>query len=682
MKKADAKQRIQQLAKEIAHHRYLYHVLDTQEISEAALDSLKNELAKLEQEYPEFIDKHSPTQRVAGVALDKFKKVTHKVRQWSFNDAFTEEDIRDFDARVKKMLLAEGIEVEDVEYSAELKIDGLHLVAEFVEGKLMVAATRGDGKVGEDVTHNVKTIESFPLVLQKPVSIIVEGEVYMPKSNFLVLNKKQKKAGLSEFANPRNVAAGSLRQLDPQVAAERKLDCFLYDISQAEEEWTLSTQMEELVALKKLGFKTNKASKVCKNIEEVLAYWKKWEKRKDKQDYWYDGIVIKVNTIKWQELLGHTGKAPRWAIACKFAAEQTTTVIEDISLQVGRTGAITPIAELRPVLLAGTTVKRASLHNIDQINRLDIRIGDTVIIEKAGDIIPAVLEVLPKLRAKGAKRFTMPKACPICGDAIEKREGEVAYYCTNKNCYAQRRRGVEHFVAKGALDIDGLGPKIVDKLFQAGLIKDMADLFALKKEDLLGLQNFKEKSVNNILEAVENKRVVELDRFLTGLGIKFIGTGVAELIAHTLTEEFPEKKEITVNQLFTKIKNKSQGFFEEIEGVGDKVAASLVEYFQDPQTALLFEKFSANKVKLLLRQVAISNGKLSGKSFVLTGTLPSLSRSEATELIKKSGGKVASAVSSKTDYLLAGEAAGSKLEKAKKLGVKILTEADFLKLNQ
>ena len=679
MNKSEVKNRIDKLKKEIAHHRYLYHVEDKQEISEAALDSLKHELYELEQKFPEFITPDSPTQRVSGVALDKFEKVKHQVSQWSFNDAFDENEIKAFDERVKRFLFQKGIKTKEVDYTVELKIDGLHIVLTYEDGLLNIAATRGDGKVGENVTQNIRTIESIPLKLRKPVTTIVEGEVWMSKKVFEKLNKQRQKAGKPVFANPRNVAAGSIRQLDPKVTASRKLDCYVYDISAGDILDDLETQIGELDALKKLGFKVNKNYQSCKNIEEVIAYWKKWEKKKDSQDFWYDGVVVKVNNRAWQEVLGYTGKAPRWAIAFKFAAEQTTTVIEGITVQVGRTGALTPAAELRPVQLAGTIVKRATLHNIDQIERLDIRIGDTVIIQKAGDIIPEVVEVLPKLRPKGAKKFVMPNKCPECGSPVERREGEVAFYCTNADCYAQRRRGVEHFVAKGALNIEGLGPQIVDKLFQAGLITDAADLFALTQEDLITLEGFKEKSSKNIVEAVKARKDIAMQKFLSGLGIKLVGTGVAELIVKNLVaDNWEKKKTIAVREFQKKISGYQADQWSNIEGIGPKVGESIVSFFADEQNKHLMAKFEEHSLKLQVPHVSKKSQKLAGKSFVLTGTLSSLSREDATEMIKNAGGKVSGSVSSKTDYVLAGENPGSKLNKAEKLGVKIISESELI----
>jgi DNA ligase (NAD+) len=683
MNKPKTKQRIQKLKKEIAHHRYLYHVLDKQEISEAALDSLKHELHTLEQEHPEFISPDSPSQRIGGKALDKFNKVKHSVQQWSFNDAFDEEEMLAWDARLKKMLMQQGIEVSELDYTVEHKIDGLHIVLSYQDGVLVAGATRGDGKIGEDVTQNVKTIQSIPLKLEKPESLIAEGEIFMSKKVFDKLNAQLKKEGKKLYANPRNVAAGSIRQLDSKITASRKLDCFAYDLSGGAVLDDLETQNQELDKLKSLGFMVNKHFKHCKSIKEVLAYWKKWEPKRDNTDYWFDGVVVKVSNREWQDALGFTGKAPRWAIALKFSAEQTTTVIKEITIQVGRTGALTPTAEFEPVRLAGTTVKRATLHNIDQINKLDVRVGDTVVIQKAGDIIPEVVEVLPSLRPKGSKKFSMPSKCPECDNDVTRKEGEAAYYCENPNCYAQRRRGVEHFVAKSALNIEGLGPSIVDKLFQAGLIHDASDLFKLKQEDLLMLEGFKEKSSQNVVEAIHARKNILLNKFFTGLGINLVGTGVAELITHALTEQlWSEKESITVKQFYSGLKKISAEELEQIEGVGNKVAQSIVDYLVEPQTEIMMNNFSEYGIKLELPKISQKSQKLADKTFVLTGTMESLSRQEAAEHIKAAGGHVSGSVSSKTSFVIAGDNPGSKLRKAEQLGVEVLNEAQFLQLLQ
>lgn len=676
MTKSQAKERLAKLRTEIDYHRHQYHVLNKQEISDEALDSLKHELAQLEDQFPDLITADSPSQRVAGLALDAFKKVKHEVTQWSLNDVFDEAEFRAFDERVKRALIKAGVDAPTVEYSAELKIDGLHTVLTYKQGQLVVGATRGDGVVGEDVTHNLKTIESVPLRLTEPVDVIVEGEVWMSKQSFEALNKRQAATGEPLYANPRNVAAGSIRQLDSSITASRKLDVFLYDLSAGE---TVDTQIHELQRLKELGFKTNPHYKHCKNVDDVLAFWKSWQGKRDDVDYWFDGIVVKVNRRDWQQLLGYTGKAPRWACAFKFAAMQTTTVLEGIALQVGRTGAITPIADLRPVSLAGTTVGRASLHNIDQINRLDVRVGDTVVIQKAGDIIPEVVSVLTNLRPKSAKPFIMPKACPACGSPIERRDGEVAYYCTNKDCFAKRNRGAHHFVSKGALNMEGVGPSIIQTLFDTGLIEDEADLFFLTTKDLLGLEGFKEKKAQKVIDSIQARKHVTLDRFLNGLGIRLLGAGAAEKLALHVTSLFKKKSAITVAELFETLSTLSAEQLSSADGVGEKIGINVAQFFKDRSTKKLFTKFGKVGIVLELPD-APATGPLTGKTLVVTGTLPTLSREAAHTAIKAAGGKVGDSVSAKTSYVVVGENPGSKYEKAQKLGVEILDEAGLKRL--
>jgi len=449
MKKSTARIRVNALKKEIQHHRYLYHVFDKQEISDAALDSLKKELVDLEQQFPELLTSDSPSERIGGKPLAKFVKVKHEVAQWSFNDAFDDEEVRAFDERIKRRLKIN----KHVVYVAEPKIDGLHVVLTYEQGLLKTGATRGDGIYGEDVTNNLKTIESIPLKLEKKVDVIVEGEVWLSKKRFTALNKERKKRGEALFANPRNAAAGAVRQLDPAIARSRGLDCFIYDLAQAD--FSLpATQEKELALLITLGFKVNAHHKHCITIEDVIQYWKKWQKRKDKEAYWIDGIVVKVNSAVLQERLGYTGKAPRFTLALKFPADQTTTIVEDITIQIGRTGALTPVAHLKPVQLAGSTVQRATLHNEDEIKRLGIKIGDTVIIQKAGDIIPDVVEVLKKLRTGKEKVFTMPKRCPMCNHPVIRRKNKVASYCSNVQCYAKNREQLSHVVPKGAFTLN------------------------------------------------------------------------------------------------------------------------------------------------------------------------------------------------------------------------------------
>jgi DNA ligase (NAD+) len=661
----EVKERLEKLKKAIEHHRYNYHVLDKEEISEAARDSLKKELTDIEAEYPELITPDSPSQRVAGKALDQFKKVPHKVEQWSFNDAFSVEDIENFDTRVKKLLKAELEKDINPEYVCELKIDGLKVVLEYEKGFLKTAATRGDGKVGEDVTMNVRTIESVPLKLTQPIDIIVEGEVWLSKKNFEKLNAEQKKKGLPLYANPRNVAAGTIRQLDPSIVAGRKLEVFVYDV--AKYYAVPSTQKGELEFLQKLGFKVNAHFKLCKNVADIVSFWKEWQKKKEKEDYWIDGVVIKVNERSYQNALGYTGKAPRFGIAFKFPAEQVTTIVEDIQLQIGRTGVLTPVAHLRPVVVAGSTVSRATLHNEDEIRRLDVRVGDTVVLQKAGDVIPDVVKVLTELRSGKEKPYQFPKKVPECGGdgSIERIPGQAAYRCVFKNSYAVQKRKLYHFVSKHAFDIDGLGPKIVDALLDHQLISGPQDIFSLKYGDLEQLEGFKEKSINNLLESIEKAKKVELARLIISLSIPQVGEETANDLA-THFKSLDALKAARIEDL------------QNIEGVGDVVAESVVSWLKDPINKEMLKKLLSHLS--VQNPVAHKKQSLSGKVFVLTGTMASLDRDQAKAKIRALGGDVSSSVSTKTSYVVAGDNPGSKLDKAQELGVPVLDEEAFLKM--
>ncbi|MSU56509.1 MAG: NAD-dependent DNA ligase LigA [Candidatus Taylorbacteria bacterium] len=660
--------RLRKLREVIDHHRYLYHVLDKPEISEAALDSLKAELSSLEQEYPELVTPDSPSQRVGGQPLPEFVKVKHTVPQWSFNDAFSEEEMRDFDARVRRMLKNETGRDETPTYTCEHKIDGLKVVLTYEKGLLKTAATRGDGVIGEDVTHNVRTIESVPLSLRKPISVIVEGEVWMKKSRLAQLNKERAKKGEEPFANPRNVSAGSIRQLDPAIAASRKLETYIYDLSKSSEALP-DSQHEELELLRELGFKVNPHFAHAKTIDDVLHYWSEWRVKMPKEDYLADGIVVKVDERHFQELLGYTGKAPRWGIAWKFPAEQVTTVVEDIAFQVGRTGVVTPVAHLRPVSVAGSTVSRATLHNEDEIRRLDVRVGDTVILQKAGDVIPDIVQVVTAMRTGKEKPFAWPKRIPACGGdgLIERVPGESAWRCVDKDSFSIQKRRFYHFVSKHAFDIEGLGPKIIDVLLEEKLITTFADIFTLKKGDMLELPRFAEKSVDNLLASIEKARSVRLPRLLVGLSIPQVGEETAEDIAnHFGTLE--------------NIRNAPFEELEKIDGVGPVVGKAVVEWFGDKDNKALVERV-AKEVRIERTQKADTAGlPLHGKTFVLTGALSAMLREEAKAKIKALGGDVSESVSAKTDYVVAGESAGSKYEKAMKLGVKILNEKEFLRL--
>lgn len=661
---SEAKERIGYLKKTIEHHRYLYHVLDRQEISDEALDSLKRELVEIETQYPELITQDSPSQRVAGEPNPEFKKVAHEVEQWSFNDAFTEEDMHDFDARVKRFLREKFGDVSP-QYTCELKIDGLKVVLTYEKGLLKTGATRGNGKVGEDVTMNVRTIQSVPLRLKEDVDIIAEGEVWLGSRELKRINQEREKAGEPLFANPRNVAAGSIRQLDPKVVASRKLDVFMYDIARYAR--TPDTQMEELEELKRLGFKVNSHFELVNSMKEVIEYWKKWQKKSKHEDYWIDGVVVKVNERKYQEALGYTGKAPRFAIAFKFPAEQVTTVVEDIVLQVGRTGVLTPVAHLRPVSVAGSTVSRATLHNEDEIKRLDVRIGDTVILQKAGDVIPDIVSVMKEMRTGKEKIYKFPTHVAACGGdgRIERMPGEAAFRCVNKNSFEQNKRKLYHFISKHAFDIEHMGPKNIDLLLEHGLITNFDDIFSLKKGDLLSLPRFAEKSADNLLEAIEEKKNIPLSRFIVSLSIPNIGEETAEDLAlYFGTLENVEKA--TAEEL------------ENISGIGGVVARSVFDWFRETENKDLVRRL-LHYVKILPVQKKNRTAlPLAGKSFVLTGTLTTLSRDEAKKKIKDFGGDVVGSVSKSTSFVVAGENPGSKYDKAQELGVKILNEDEFL----
>jgi DNA ligase (NAD+) len=660
----DVRTRYDKLKKSINHYRTLYHVYDKEEISAEALDSLKHELSQIEKDYPELITPDSPSQRVAGKPLPEFKKVPHKVTQWSFNDVFSETELKDFDARVKRML-----KVDEVEYVCELKIDGLKIIFEYENGLLKTAATRGDGVVGEDVTQNVRTIESVPLVLERPVNVIVEGEVWMSEKSLKDLNERRKKEDEPTFANPRNAAAGSIRQLDPSIAASRNLDAFIYDVPQASE--TLpATQFEELQYLRELGFKINPNFKLAHSVSEIMNFWKDAERKKKTHGFWIDGIVVKVNRRDYQERLGYTGKAPRYATAFKFPAEQVTTIVEDIAFQIGRTGVVTPVAHLKPVSVAGTTVSRATLHNEDEIKRLDVRVGDTVILQKAGDVIPDVVKVLEELRPKDSRPFKWPTHIEECGGdgRIERVPGEAAWRCVAKDSFAIKRRVLRHFASRGALDIEGLGESTVDLLLEKGLVQNFDDFFSLKEGDVEVLEGFAELSAKKLIASIQKTaKNVPLSRLLTGLSIPHVGEETAILLA----ENF---------KTIDNVAGASAEELESIEGIGPIVAKAIHDWFADTENEKLIERLKKVLHIVSEKTSAKEKGPLAGKSFVLTGTLETMSRDEAKEKLRALGADVTSSVSKNTYAVVAGADPGSKLDKAEQLRVKILNEKEFIKL--
>lgn len=649
----------------INHHRVQYHVYDREDITPEALDSLKHELSEIETQYPVLITPASPSQRVAGRALPGFTKVRHTVPQWSLNDAFSEDDIREFDARVKRFLKDSFPHAEPT-YMSELKIDGLKVVLSYVRGILHTAATRGDGEVGEDVTHNVRTIESVPLSLPRPADVVVEGEVWLGARELERINKERLKNDEPPFANPRNAAAGSIRQLDPRVAASRKLDTFIYELSATSETYP-KDQVGELAYLKELGFKVNPHSRVS-DIDGVLAFWNAWKEKGRAQDYWVDGVVVKVNEKMYEEALGYTGKGPRFAIAYKFPAEQVTTVVEDIVLQVGRTGVLTPVAHLKPVSVAGTIVSRATLHNEDEINRLDVRIGDTVILQKAGDVIPDIVRVLPELRTGKEKKFTWPKKVAVCGGdgAIERVPGTAAWRCVNRDSAVFAKRRLRHFASRSALDIEGLGKETAELLVDEGLVNTYDEIFTLTEGDLLTLEGFAEISAQKLITNIQKASRPTLSRLLYGLSIDHVGEETARLIAtHFGTME--------------KVRRASLEELIAIDGVGAIVAQSVFEWFRRKEKAAILDSLLEH-VRVQKDALPAINGRLAGKTFVITGTLASMSREEAEAKIRALGGSAASSVSKKTSYLVAGESAGSKLEKARSLKVPVLSEEEFVRM--
>jgi len=662
--------RYEKLKTAVAHYRTQYHVYDKEEISPAALDSLKEELVKLEEHYPALVGPDSPSQRVAGKPLPQFKKVKHQVAQWSFNDAFSPEEIREFDARVKRFLKETFGDVS-VTYDCELKIDGLKIVLTYEKGLLTTAATRGDGTVGEDVTHNIRTIESVPLSLSRPINIVVEGEVWMSTKSLEALNRQQEKLGRPPFANPRNAAAGSIRQLDPSIAASRRLDVFIYDVAQTSEKFP-PTQWEELDYLRKLGFKVNPHAELAQNIDKVIAYWEKWQKRGRHQEYWIDGTVLKVNEKRYEDALGYTGKAPRFAIAFKFPAEQVTTVVEDIQLQVGRTGVLTPVAHLTPVSVAGTIVSRATLHNEDEIKRLDVRLGDTVILQKAGDVIPDIVQVLPELRTGREKIFKWPTHVPECGGdgRIERIEGQAAWRCIDNASFAVRRRVLHNFASKHALNIEGLGKQTVDLLLEQGLVQHFDDFFTLAEGDVEPLPGFADVSAQKLVASITKARHTTLARLLTGLSLPHVGEETAIL----LSEHFKTLDDIG---------RASEEELNAIAGIGDIVAAAISQWFKAKEDRALVARL---KKLLTIENPAYRNAAkivalpLARKTYVLTGTLASLSRDEAKAALRELGADVASSVSRKTTAVIAGEDPGSKFADAQKLGVPVLSEKEFLTL--
>lgn len=660
LERAKAQKRIDALRKLLEEHNYKYYVLDNPSLSDAEYDALLAELNILEHTYPELLTVDSPTQRVGGVVLEQFANVEHRESLQSLGNAFNNNDLFDFDRRVRQ---AVGNEIE---YIVELKIDGLTVALTYLNGKLYTAATRGDGLKGEDVTENIKTIKSVPLLLKNPIQRLdVRGEVYMPKKSFANLNEDREANGEALFANPRNAAAGSIRQLDSKIAAKRSLQYFAYNIFNSEG-LELISQQNSLEELKNLGFVINAEYKSFKNIQEVIDYCQVWTEKRHKLPYDIDGIVIKVNSLAQQKELGTTGKAPRWAIAYKFPAEQKESKILDIFVRVGRTGVITPTAVLSPVHLAGTVVQRATLHNEEMIREKDIRIGDTVIVQKAGDIIPEVVRTVIEKRTGDETVFFMPNHCPECSALTVKLSGEVAVRCPNAACPAQLRENIIHFVSRDAMNIEGVGEKVVAQFLQTGLLKDASDLFFLKKEDIAELERMGAKSAENIVEAIAASKTRTLAQLIFALGIKLVGQKAGKLLA----EHFGSLEAL----MQAKVEELT-----EIPEIGPKMADSIIAFFNNEHNLSFVERLKNVGVNMEGAKRTTS-GILTGKTLVLTGTLPTLSRKEAEELIENAGGKISSSVSKKTDYLLLGNEPGSKYDKAIKLEVEIISEAQLLEI--
>ncbi len=656
MTKTDAKARIATLRETIEKHRYAYHVLDQAEISDAALDSLKHELYTLEQQYPDLITPDSPTQRVGGEAMEKFTKVTHRQRMLSMEDVFTPEEFRAWVARVEKLA------GKSLSFFCMPKIDGLAVSLTYKDGVLETAATRGDGYVGEDVTHNVRTIESVPLKLHGkdlPALVEVRGEIYLPVQAFEKMNKALAKDGKPTFANPRNAAAGSIRQLDPAIAASRPLQFIAWDLVT---DLGQKTQTEEAERLADLGFKFAPHSKACDTADQVEAHWHALQKTRDGLDFWIDGMVVRVDDNAAYAGLGIVGKTPRGLVAWKFPAEEATTVVQDIAWYVGRTGALTPVAVFEPTWIGGTTVKHASLHNLDEIERLEVRVGDTVILYKAGDIIPKVKAVLKDLRPKGTHAVVAPKTCPVCSSPVAREEGEVAIVCSNPRCPAKDTEAVLH--AARAFGIDGLGPQTIAQLLETGLVKNPSDLFALRTEDLLELEGFAEISSRKLVEEIQRRKTVPLDKFIASLGIRNVGGETAyDFARHFGTLE--------------KFMAAGEADLMAVENVGAVVAKSVIEHFHDAHQLETVKGYLKHGVEIVPPPKAAAQ-PFAGLTFVLTGSMEKMSREDAEALIKQLGGKASGSVSKKTSYVVAGEEAGSKLTKAQELGVPVLSEAQFL----
>jgi len=662
----DAAKKIEALREKIRRHEYLYYVVDQPEISDAEFDELMRELKGLEAEHPDLITADSPTQRVGGKPREGFVKVPHSSPMLSLDNTYNEEELRDWERRVHELSGR-----QDVDYVCELKLDGMSLALIYEDGKLVRGITRGDGSVGEDVTLNVRTVRSVPLSISKenlkkagiPADFEVRGELLMPLAAFKRMNEERESKGLSSFANPRNATAGTVRQLESRVTAERRLDYFSYMLLQDGRTY-FDRHWKTLSALDAAGFKVNQNRKLVHSMEEVWAFIQQWAGKRESLAYEIDGIVVKVDRTALQDELGFTGKAPRWAIAYKYAARAGITQLEDIRVQVGRTGKLTPVAMLTPVLIGGTTVRNATLHNMDEIERLGLKIGDWVQVERGGDVIPKVAKVIDdKEHPRGHKSFHMPETCPECGTKVVRTEGEVDYRCANANCPAKLRETILHFASRGVMNIDGMGDALVNQLTERGLVKNVADIYKLTKDDLLSLERMGDKSAQNILDEIENSKRLPLERVIYGLGIRMVGERTAQFLA----EHFGSMGAL-----------ESAGIEElqDVNEVGPRIAESIVEFFSITANRKLLERLREARLTLT-GQKKKRGTKLAGKTFVLTGTLEHFTRDEAKKMIEDAGGKVTGSVSKKTDYVVAGADAGSKLDKAKELGVTVINEKEM-----
>lgn len=661
----DVRAEIEKLREEIRHHNYLYYVLDQPEISDAEYDALFRRLQELEAQHPELVTPDSPTQRVGAPPAEGFATVTHAVPMRSLSNAFDADELREFDRRVRKIL-----DTDRVTYVAEPKLDGLSVELVYRDGVLVQGSTRGDGVTGEDVTANLRTIKSIPLRLRPidgrvPPLFEARGEVYIDKADFLRLNQAREKEGLSLFANPRNLAAGSLRQLDPKVTASRPLKFFGYDIGRIEG-IEIQTQEELLRTLPKLGIRANPLYTVCDGIEEAIAFYEEMGKTREELPYEADGVVVKVNDFAARRILGEIARSPRWAIAGKFPAEQGITQVKDIIVQVGRTGALTPVAVLEPVRVRGVEISRATLHNEDEVRRKDIRIGDTVVVQRAGDVIPEVVRPLPERRTGKEREFRMPDRCPVCGSKVVRVPGEAAHRCPNISCPARIKESILHFVSKGGFDIDGIGEKLVDQLVDKGIVRKVSDLFHLDKETLVGLERMGEKSAENLLAAIEKSKKIDLPKFLFALGISEVGEHTAEVLAQHFGS-------------LERLMDASADDLLEVPEIGPATAQAIVDFFGNPENRALIAELQKAGVRIAAEKAQASEA-LAGKKFVFTGTLSTMTRAEAGARVKRLGATVSASVSRKTDYVVVGENPGSKADRARALGVRMLTEDEFLDL--